>query len=166
MKINGFTLISLVIMISGLLVSGCSGAASSTTAETNPAPQNNAPAVSAAPDLTVDPNKSAIPTFPQLQPVPPEQQAILAKPVEAQAKGADVNIKVEAKFYTTTASARDVAAFYQNQLKDWKADIGGPGYSGQVSMQWTKDLQSFTIIYAPDDTTPGSFLVMTSQMWK
>ena len=113
---------------------------------------------------TNDPHQSVVPVFNKLQPVPAEQQAILAKPIEAQMAGS--SLKVEAKFYTTQATPTEITAFYNGSLKDWKTDEGNVALKDSARMQWTKDNQTFQIIVSPDDTTPGVYLVMTSQVWK
>jgi hypothetical protein len=79
--------------------------------------------------------------LPQFIPVPSEQQAILAKPILAQAAGS--KIKIEPEFYTCKVKAEDIESFYNNALLDWKPEIV-PAV-GRVTMQWTKDYQSFEI---------------------
>jgi hypothetical protein len=153
----------IVFLAAALILTACSSTDANPASSANQAVPTLLVSTSAAPIPTTDPNQVQIPVFAQFQPLPPEQQAALAKPIEAQMAGS--KLKVQAHFYTTTAKAGDVAAFYKNALKDWKADIGGTEPGGRVTMAWTNGLQSFQIIYAPDDTTPGTYLVMTSQVW-
>jgi hypothetical protein len=147
------------ILLSLQVLTACSSAG-----VVSPSPSNLAASANTAPAPAADPNKAVIPVFPQFVPVSPELQAALAKPAEAQTLG--TKIKIDIKFYTSAAKAEDVAAFYNNALKDWKADTGSAGFMGRITMQWTRDNQSFTVVYAPDDTTPGQFLVSTSQEWQ